>query len=170
MAAESENLDARMEAIRIKNEELEKKHKEIQEDEKLAAKQGALIDLKSQISASNDPSASHPYDKLDLDFDVKDSDKELAKDPSKTQRESPLVSVCQLNSVTFFFYLLAKANNIRFFFATVFRLFLMSCFLILPIFLLCCHSHFMSLSHVCILQTGDRLLVPSSPTKFHLIQ
>lgn len=109
MAAESENLDARMEAIRIKNEELEKKHKEIQEDEKLAAKQGALINLKSQISASNDPSASHPYDNLDLDFDVKDSDKELAKDPSKTQRES---FVCQLNSSSLVdYYLLAKTNN-----------------------------------------------------------
>lgn len=88
MAAESENLDARMEAIRIKNEELEKKHKEIQEDEKLAAIQGALINLKH--STSLDQSQSHPYDNLDLDFDVKDSDKELAKDPSKTQSESSM--------------------------------------------------------------------------------
>lgn len=128
MAAEIENLDARMEAIRIKNEELEKKHKEIQEDEKLAAKQGALIDLKSQISASNDESASHPYDKLDLDFDVKDSDKELAKDPSKTQRES-FVSIKFPHSSAFAAIYLQR--QITFFCVRSFHLFLMSCFLVI---------------------------------------
>lgn len=106
MAAESENLDARMEAIRIKNEELEKKHQEILEDEKLAAKQGALINLKH--STSLDQSQSHPYDNLDLDFDVKDSDKELAKDPSKTQSES---SVSINTFLLLPHYLLAKTNN-----------------------------------------------------------
>jgi hypothetical protein len=85
MASETENLDARMEAIRLKNEELEKKHKEILEDEQMALKQGALLNLKN---TSNDQPMSHPYDNLDLDFDVKASEKELAKDPAKTQSES----------------------------------------------------------------------------------
>lgn len=92
MAAESENLDARMEAIRIKNEELEKKHKEIQEDEQRARKDGAQLDVKN---SAQDLPKSHPYDNIDLDFDVKASDKELAKDPAKTHSESLNIQIFQ---------------------------------------------------------------------------
>ncbi|CRL01373.1 CLUMA_CG014339, isoform A [Clunio marinus] len=84
MATEVDNLDARMETIRLKNEELEKKHKEIMEDEELAKKQNAIVDVKV---AGRDIPTSHPYDHVDLDFDVKDSDKELAKNPNYKPKE-----------------------------------------------------------------------------------
>lgn len=84
MAAEAENLDVRMEAIRLKNEELEKKHKEIMEDELLAKQKNATVDVKS----SSGP-AIHPYDDLELDFDVKDKEKDLGKNPDfKPKSES----------------------------------------------------------------------------------
>lgn len=95
MAAEGENLDARMEAIRLKNEELEKKHKEIQEDEQNAKLMDAVVDIKSR-----DIPKAHPYDNIDLDFDVKDTDKELAKNPDyKPKSESPrqrhVICICK---------------------------------------------------------------------------
>jgi hypothetical protein len=83
--AESENLDARMELIRLKNEELEKKHKEIMEDEKMAKLNNAVIDVKGRDIEA--PTA-HPYDNIDLDFDVKDTDKELAKKNDDFQPKS----------------------------------------------------------------------------------
>lgn len=86
MAAEADNLDARMEAIRIKNEELEKKHKEIKEDEELAKRENAVVD----VNSGRDIPKHHPYDHIDLDFDVKDTDKELAKNPDyQPKSESP---------------------------------------------------------------------------------
>lgn len=102
MAAESDNLDARMEVIRLKNEELEKKHKEIIEDELNAKRQNATVDIKCRdIEKTNEP---HPYDKLDLDFDVKDTDKEMAKNPDYIpKRESSESSSCYLHLQVFFF-------------------------------------------------------------------
>lgn len=51
MAEEVDNeklhLDLRMEEIRLKNEELEKKHKEILEDEMNAKRENAVVNLKS---------------------------------------------------------------------------------------------------------------------------
>lgn len=86
MAAEADNLDARMEAIRLKNEELEKKHKEIMEDEELAKRENAVVD----VNSGRDIPKNHPYDNIDLDFDVKDTDKELAKNPDyQPKSESP---------------------------------------------------------------------------------
>lgn len=86
MATEAENLDARMEAIRLKNEELEKKHKEIQEDEQNAKQNGAVVDCRyTEIPKI------HPYDNIELDFDVKAADKELVKNPDyKPKSESHL--------------------------------------------------------------------------------
>lgn len=90
----TDSLDTRLEAIRIKNEELEKKHKEILEDELRAKQSGAIVVLKSQ----SDEPKSHPYDKLDLDFDVKDEDKELSRNPDfKPKSESSSFrNVCNL--------------------------------------------------------------------------
>ncbi len=53
----ADEIDSRMEQIRIKNEELEKKHKEILKDEEEARKQGAVIDLKkcSEKNSGNTP-------------------------------------------------------------------------------------------------------------------
>lgn len=84
MAAEGENLDARMEVIRLKNEELEKKHKEIMEDELIAKQKNATVDVHRNSGPTN-----HPYDHVDLDFDVKDTDKEMARNPDyKPKSES----------------------------------------------------------------------------------
>jgi len=86
MATEADNLDARMEAIRLKNEELEKKHKEIQEDEQNAKLMNAVVDVRFTEIPKN-----HPYDHIDLDFDVKDADKELVKNPDyKPKNRRPL--------------------------------------------------------------------------------
>lgn len=86
MAAEAENLDARMEAIKLKNDELERKHKEILEDELSAKRENAIVLVKNRDS---DIPLSHPYDNIDLDFDVKDKDKELSVNPDyKPKSES----------------------------------------------------------------------------------
>lgn len=84
MTTEADDLDARMEAIRLKNEELEKKHREIQEDEKNAKLMNAVVDVRySEIPKV------HPYDNIDLDFDVTEADKELLKNPDyKPKSES----------------------------------------------------------------------------------
>jgi hypothetical protein len=104
MAAESENLDARMEAIRLKNEELEKKHKEIKEDEELAKRENAVVDVKKTDIPKN-----HPYDNVDLDFDVKDTDKDLAKNPDykpkseSSSRRHSTICITEFFSHVFFF-------------------------------------------------------------------
>lgn len=80
----ADSLD--MEAIRLKNEELEKKHKEILEDEMIAKRENATVDVRK-----SDIPKVHPYDKLELDFDVKDEDKELSRNPDfKPKSESPI--------------------------------------------------------------------------------
>lgn len=81
---ENENLTARMEEIRIREFEIEKKHREIMEDELKAKLDNAIVDIKS----SRDIPKSHPYDNLDLDFDVNDKDKELAKNADVKPSES----------------------------------------------------------------------------------
>lgn len=107
MAAESDNLDARMEAIRLKNEELEKKHKEIMEDERNAKLENAVVNLKA-----SDIPKHHPYDNIELDFDVKDTEKELAKNPdtapkSRLSHSRPITS----------FYLHLKISHVFFLFS-----------------------------------------------------
>lgn len=98
MAAESDNLDARMEAIRLKNEELEKKHKEIMEDEMLAKRENATVDVNSGRAISK----AHPYDNVELDFDVKETDKELSRNPDfKPKSESSMVDVIQFAFLMF---------------------------------------------------------------------
>lgn len=108
MAAETENLDARMEAIRLKNDELERKHQISLEDEESAKRENAVVDVKNRVSDTRTPyvgfckseisgvfknllliSIRHPYDNIDLDFDVKDVDKELSVNPDyKPKSES----------------------------------------------------------------------------------
>jgi hypothetical protein len=84
----ADEIDSRMEEIRIKNEELEKKHKEILEDELEAKKQGAIVSLKE--TAAKAESTKHRYDDVDLDFDVKDEQKQHLKNPDyKPKSESP---------------------------------------------------------------------------------
>lgn len=98
MATETDNLDARMEAIRLKNEELEKKHREIQEDEQNAKLMDAVVDVRyTEIPKV------HPYDNIDLDFDVKDADKELVKNPDYKPKSESFEDVMYLHLQNFFF-------------------------------------------------------------------
>lgn len=71
----SDEIDNRMEKIRLKNEELEKKHKEILEDKLTAEKQNATINSLNL----NKEKYEHPYDKIDLDYDVKISAEEMVE-------------------------------------------------------------------------------------------
>lgn len=68
----ADEIDSRMEQIRLKNEELEKKHKEILEDELEAKKQNATI-VSIKEKGEN---YKHPYDDIELDYDVKDEERE----------------------------------------------------------------------------------------------
>jgi hypothetical protein len=81
----ADEIDSRMEAIKLKNEALENKHKEILQDEMEARKMGAVVETK-QITSQKE---THPYDHVELDFDVKDEQRELAKNPDyKPKSES----------------------------------------------------------------------------------
>lgn len=106
MAAEAESLDVRMEAIRLKNEELEKKHKEILEDEENAKRENAVVD----VNSGRDIPKAHPYDNIDLDFDVKDKDKELTKNPDYQPKSESSICI-PLN--TFFSCFLLAFNKYR---------------------------------------------------------
>lgn len=76
--ADSLEIDSRMEQIRLNEEKLEKKHKEILEDELIAKNIGATI---QKDSTSTSQKTIHRYDNLELDFDVKAEEKEHAKNP-----------------------------------------------------------------------------------------
>jgi hypothetical protein len=83
----ADEIESRMEEIRLKNEELEKKHKEVLLDEEIAKQQGAVILKDSTTNKSYEK--VHRYDNVELDYDVKDEQKELAKNPDyKPKSES----------------------------------------------------------------------------------
>lgn len=85
----ADEIDSRMEQIRLKNEEIEKKHKEILEDELEAKKQGAIVSLKES------PAEKHRYDDVELDFDVKADQLQNSKNPDyKPKSESSISSFC----------------------------------------------------------------------------
>lgn len=107
MAADGDNLDARMEAIRLKNEELEKKHAEIMEDEEKAKRDNAIVDVNSQKNLPKD----HPYDHIELDFDVKDTDKELAVNPDYKPKSESCRVICISNFFSCFLLPLIDADR-----------------------------------------------------------
>jgi hypothetical protein len=73
MASVETDLEARMEKIRIKNEEIEKKHKEAQIDLNLAKENKAYV-VSTKGDSENWPK-EHKYDKLEFDYDVAAEDK-----------------------------------------------------------------------------------------------
>lgn len=73
----SDEINEKMEQIRLKNEELEKKHQEILQDELEAKKQGATVSKSQAVSCKTNE--KHRYDNVELDYDVKDDQKEHAK-------------------------------------------------------------------------------------------
>lgn len=81
----ADEIDSRMETIRLKEEELEKKHKEILEDELEAKKQGAIVSLKENVTKKE---SKHRYDDVDLDFDVNEDQKQNSKNPNYSKPKS----------------------------------------------------------------------------------
>lgn len=79
----SEEIESQMEQIRLKNEALEAKHKEVLEDENRAKEIGASVE---KISMSGKESSQHRYDDIPLDFDVKEEQRELGKNPDYTPK------------------------------------------------------------------------------------
>lgn len=75
--AATDNLDERMERIRIKNEELEKKHAIAQADLKTAKEEGSLVTQKVNVE---DWPKQHKYDTLEFTYDVEDKDKNQSAD------------------------------------------------------------------------------------------
>lgn len=85
----ADEIKEKMEQIRLKNEELERKHKEVLQDELEAKKVGAAVQKSQAVSCKS--TESHRYDNVELDYDVKQEHKELAKNPDyKPKRESLL--------------------------------------------------------------------------------
>lgn len=94
----SDEINEKMEQIRLKNEELEKKHQEILQDEAEAKKQGALVSKSQAISTKT--TEKHRYDNVELDYDVKDEEKELAKNPDyKPKNRRPILGKKQLDEI-----------------------------------------------------------------------
>lgn len=73
--AAQENLDERIERIRKRDEEIEKKHREAEEDRLMAVKGNAMV--KTKASKNDAWPKSHKYDTLDFTYDQKvDEDEE----------------------------------------------------------------------------------------------
>lgn len=87
----SDEINEKMEQIRIKNEELEKKHQEILQDELEAKKQGATVSKSQAVSCKTNE--KHRYDNVELDYDVKDEQKEHAKNPDYKPKSESFVDI-----------------------------------------------------------------------------
>lgn len=64
-----ENLDERIERIKKRNEEIEKKYREAEEDRLRALKENAMVETKPP--KDDDWPRTHKYDKIDFTYDVK---------------------------------------------------------------------------------------------------
>lgn len=71
-----ESLEERLERIRKKNEEIEKKHQIAETDRLVAKMQNALVEIKP---TSDDWPKEHKFDKLDITYDVPESTLEAEK-------------------------------------------------------------------------------------------
>lgn len=77
-----ENLEQRIERIRKRDEEIEKKHREAEEDRLAALKANAMV--KTKPPNDDDWPKAHKYDKLDFTYDVKNDnvDEATSKKPT----------------------------------------------------------------------------------------
>lgn len=75
-AVKKESLEERLERIRKKNEEIEAKHKAVERDRMIAKMQNALVDMKP---SADDWPREHKYDRLDITYDVPESQLEAEK-------------------------------------------------------------------------------------------
>lgn len=67
-----ENLEERIERIRRRDEEIEKKHREVEADRLAALEANAMV--KTTAPSDNEWPKEHKYDKLDFTYDVKDDE------------------------------------------------------------------------------------------------
>lgn len=67
-----ENLERRIQRIRERDEEIEKKHREAEADRLTALKMNAMVKIKS--TPDDDWPRAHKYDKLDFTYDVKEAE------------------------------------------------------------------------------------------------
>lgn len=74
MEGNKESLEERIERIRLRNEELEKKHRAAEEDRIRALKDNAMVEVKSP--KHEDWPKQHKYDTLDFTYDLVDKEKE----------------------------------------------------------------------------------------------
>lgn len=83
-----ENLEQRIERIRKRDEEIEKKHREAEADRLAALQANAMV--KMTAPAEDDWPKAHKYDKLDFTYDVKsetaDCDDKKPVDETRAQR------------------------------------------------------------------------------------
>lgn len=83
-----ENLEQRIERIRKRDEEIEKKHREAEADRLAALQANAMV--KTTAPAEEDWPKAHKYDKLDFTYDVKDettdTDEKKPTDDTRPQR------------------------------------------------------------------------------------
>lgn len=83
-----ENLEQRIERIRKRDEEIEKKHREAEADRLAALQANAMV--KMTAPADDDWPKAHKYDKLDFTYDVKceqtDVDEKKSTDETRLQR------------------------------------------------------------------------------------
>lgn len=81
-----ENLDERIERIKKRNEEIEKKYREAEEDRLMALKKNAMVEIKPPKDDKDWPKA-HKYDKIDFTYDVKP---EKLEELEKQKKEAKL--------------------------------------------------------------------------------
>uniref|UniRef100_A0A1B0CFM3 Uncharacterized protein n=1 Tax=Lutzomyia longipalpis TaxID=7200 RepID=A0A1B0CFM3_LUTLO len=79
----TENLTERMERIRLKNEEIEKKHREAMEDRLAAVKNNAMVAIKPP--SDDDWPRQHKYDTLDFTYDATESQSAEKNRPGQAQ-------------------------------------------------------------------------------------
>lgn len=76
VGVKKESLEERLERIRKKNEEIEKKHEEAELDRMIAKMQNACVEIRP---SADDWPREHKYDKLDITYDVPESQLEAEK-------------------------------------------------------------------------------------------
>lgn len=77
-----ENLERRIQRIRERDEEIEKKHREAEADRLTALKMNAMVKIKQSSDEDEWPRA-HKYDKLDFTYDIDEDDSDTAQDAAK---------------------------------------------------------------------------------------
>lgn len=97
-----ENLERRIQRIRERDEQIEKKHREAEADRLTALKMNAMVKIKPSSDEEEWPRA-HKYDKLDFTYDIdkddsdslqdttKDTAKDINKDATKITMRKPTV-------------------------------------------------------------------------------